>query len=223
VGTSNDGSYAWTAPNISQQNVSIRAQATDLVTVLDSDTSDAFSIGTNDTVDTDEDTDTSEDGDTSGTTDGEANLLPEGTFMRSTSWSTVYYIGADGTRRPFLDAQTFFTYADNFDGVIEVTDDYLANYMIGAPMLAKAGTVLVKVQSLNEVYAVVDMDGVLTLRWIMTEDLARSMYGTMWADYVIDVPVTAWPHFELGEDIDSAGDIETDLDSMRTRLQLSTM
>ncbi len=214
TGTTNDGSYIWTAPSISAQSVTIRAQATDLLTVLDTDTSDAFSIGTE--AEATEDTETPvEDVDT---TAGSTTLLPTGTYFRGESWSTVYYV--DGTtRRPFLDAQTFFTYADNFDAVIETSDDYLANFTIGTPMLPKAGTVLVKIQSVNNVY-VLGEDG--ELRWITSEALAVSMYGGVWADYVIDVPVTAWGHFTFGTDITSIADVAVDLTIIQTRNALNS-
>lgn len=212
--TANDGSYTWTAPSISAQSVTIRGQATDLLTILATDTSDAFSIGTEaageDTSTPAEDVDTSADSTT---------LLPTGTFMKGESWTTVYYV--DGTtRRPFLDSQTFFTYANNFDAVIDVADDYLANYTIGTPMLPKAGTVLVKVQSVNNVYALGE-DG--ELRWITSESVAQSLYGSNWADYVIDVPVTAWGHFTIGTSIDSENDISVDRDAMQTRTELNSM
>lgn len=212
-GTANDGSYVWTAPDISAQSITIRGQATDLLTVLDTDTSDAFSIGTE--VSNEDTTTPAEDVDTS---EGSTTLLPEGTFFKGESWDTVYYV--DGTtRRPFLDAQTFFTYADNFDAVIETSDDYLANYAIGTPMLPKAGTVLVKVVSVNNVYA---LEADNTLRWISSESLASSLYGSNWADYVIDVPVTAWGHFTIGEDVESVNDIEVDESMMETRDALNS-
>lgn len=213
TGTANDGAYTWTAPNISAQNVTIRAEGTDLVTVLATDDSDAFSIGTNDE-ETDASDDSSNDDNGSGTT-----LLPEGTFMKGASWSTVYYIDADGTRRPFLDSQTFYTYADNFDGVVDVSDDYLSNFTIGAPMLPMAGTVLVKIQSVNKVYALGENG---ELHWVTSESLATTLYGSNWADYVIDVPVTAWSHFTIGSDITSASDWSVESGLLQTRNELNS-
>lgn len=215
--TANDGSYTWTAPDISAQSVTIRGQATDLLTVLDTATSNAFSIGTEATTteDTSTTTTTTTTTDTSSTS---TTLLPTGTFMKGTSWTTVYYVEGT-TRRPFLDSQTFFTYADNFDSIIETSDDYLANYTIGAPMVAKAGSVLVKIQSVDKVYALTDDS---TLRWITSESLASSLYGSNWADYVIDVPVTAWGHFTIGDDITSVNDITVDRSMMETRTALNS-
>ncbi|MEK7632199.1 MAG: hypothetical protein AAB473_00215 [Patescibacteria group bacterium] len=212
--TANDGSYTWDAPSISAQSVTIRAQATDLLTVLATATSNAFSIGTE--VSGDDTSTPAEDVDTGATS---TSLLPTGTYMKGESWATVYYI--DGTtRRPFLDSQTFFTYASNFDAVIETSDDYLMNYTIGTPMVPKAGTVLVKIQSVNNVY-VLGEDG--ELRWITSESIAQGLYGSNWADYVIDVPVTAWGHFTIGDDITSENDISVDADTMQTRDELNSM
>ncbi len=216
AGIANDGAYTWVVPDISSESVTIRAQATDLVTTLATDVSDAFSVGVSATTEEDTEDETSEDIDTGAES---ITLLPEGAYFKGQSWSTVYYVGADGYRHPFLDAQTFFTYADNFNDVIEASDAYLSNYTIGAPMLPKAGTVLVKIQSVNNVYA---LEADNTLRWITSEELAISLYGSAWADYVIDVPVTAWGHFNHGEDVESASDIEVDTDSMQTRDALNS-
>lgn len=213
TGTANDGAYTWTAPSISAQSVTIRAQGTDLVTVLATDDSDAFSIGTNDD-ESNSSEDASDDNSGSNTT-----LLPEGTFMKGASWSTVYYIDADGTRRPFLDSQTFYTYADNFDGVVDVSDEYLSNFTIGTPMLPKAGTVLVKIQSVDKVYALGDNG---ELHWLSSESVAKALYGSNWADYVIDVPATAWSHFTIGADISSASDWTVDTSLLQTRSELNS-
>lgn len=216
-GTTNDSAYTWTAPNISAQNVTIRVQGTDLVTVLSTDDSDAFSIGTGD----DEAVDTGVPGEDPATEDEDEsnNLLPEGTFIKGASWSTVYYIDANGNRRPFLDSQTFYTYANSFDSVIDVEDSYLSNFTIGAPMLPMAGTVLVKIQSVDKVYALGE-DG--ELHWITSESVATSLYGSSWADYVIDVPVTAWSHFMVGSDISSTGDWTADASLLQTRAELNS-
>lgn len=213
TGTMNDGVYTWTAPDVTAQSITLRAQGTDLVTVLATDTSDAFSItGTEDSSDasSDESSDT-ENTDTSSTS---TTLLAEGTFMKGASWSTVYYVGANGTRRPFLDSQTFFTYADDFESVIETSDEYLANYMIGEPMMPKAGSVLIKVQSVNKVYV---LGAENELRWITSEDVAKELFGNAWADYVIDVPATAWARFTVGADITASNEVTVDRDSMETR------
>ena len=220
--TANDGSYTWTAPSMVEQNVTIRAQATDLVTTLDSDESDAFSIGTADDEtadDTSTDTSTGDSSNDGVETTPVEMLLPVGTLIKGASWSTVYYVDYANVRRPFLDTQTFYTYASSFDSVIDVEDSYLSNFTIGAPMVPMAGTVLVKIQSVNKVYAL-GAEG--ELHWITSESLASSLYGSNWADYVIDVPVTAWSHFTVGDDITSTSDWSVDTDLLQTRTELNS-
>lgn len=207
--TVNDSSYFWTAPDISEQNVMIKANGTDLLDILATDTSDAFSIGTGDVAVDEEEVVVDEE---------ETDLLADGSYMKGASWDTVYYVH-NGMRHPFLDSQTFFTYADDFSDVIEVADSELSNYTIGSPMLPKAGVVLVKVQSVNSVFA---LEADNTLRWITSEEAAESIYGSDWADYVIDVPVTAWGHFNHGEDIDNASDTDADETGMQTRDALNS-
>ena len=90
-------------------------------------------------------------------------------------------------------------------------------------MLPQAGTVLVKVESVNKVYVLDEVGGVSTLRWISSEDLAEELYGADWADYVIDVPVTAWSHFGIGDDVEDEGDGTVDRDALRTREALNAM
>jgi hypothetical protein len=207
----NDGSYVWTSPNFTAASVILKVEGTDLSTVLSTTSSGTFSIGIV----------SSEENDEAVEFDGEidGNGLVVGDYIKGESWSTVYFIDENSVRRPFLDSQTFFTYADDFSSVVTVADAVLAEYTVGTPMLPKEGIVLVKVQSLNSVYALV---GDNTLRWVTTEAVATALYGTNWADYVIDVPATAWGHFEIGENIVASTDITVDLHSMQTRSALNS-
>lgn len=210
----NDGAYTWTVPTMTASaEVMLKVEGTDMVTVVATDMSDAFTVtAVDEAVAEDPATD-----DELGT--GEiGHSYPAGTYIKGTSWSTVYYTDADGTRRPFLDSQTYFTYMPDFSNVVTVADEDLSEYMIGTPMLPKAGSVLIKVQSVNKVYALGE-NGML--RWITSESLAISIYGSAWADYVIDVPATAWSKFTVGEDIDAATDIEVDMNDMQTRAELN--
>ncbi len=213
-GAANTDRYAWTAPNINA-SVMVRVQASDLVNVLATATSGVFTIGT---------PPVSEDEASSADTadvapEDSAVQQPEEQFIKGVSWSTIYSIDSVGKRRPFLDEQTFFTYEDTFENVVEVADADLAAYPIGEPMLPKAGVVLAKVVSLNNVYA---LEADNTLRWIMSESLAANMYGSHWADYVIDVPVTAWGHFTVGDDVTTSADIVVDPSILETREELNS-
>jgi len=118
------------------------------------------------------------------------------------SYDTVYYLDSDLTRRPFMNAQIFFTWFDSFDEIKTVSDATLSVFALGEPMLPKSGVVLVKIQSDPKVYTVETFEGDISrilLRWIPSEETAISLYGSDWADYVIDLPPTIFTRFETGD------------------------
>lgn len=144
-----------------------------------------------------------------------------GEYVRSPSFSTVYFVTADFHRRPFFDTTTFFTYADSFDQVKTVTDATLTTLSLGSPMLPKPGVVLVKIQSDPQTYALGDAgpDGKPTLRPIPSETEAIRVFGPAWAEYVIDVPPTLWRWFTVGIPIGPEETLPTD--QMKKRVSLN--
>ncbi|MEK9157373.1 MAG: hypothetical protein AAB448_04600 [Patescibacteria group bacterium] len=212
--TLNDSSYTWTVPYVNSDVVLVKIVTTDLATELATDTSSEFSVwytvGTEPVVDEEvvEEVEIVDVG-----------TIVAGNYIKSESGSTIYYIDSSLMRRPFFDAQTYFTYQDDFDTVITVADDALAEFVMGAPMLPKAGVVLVKIQSVAKVYMVEeDAYGDMWLRWITSEDVAEEMFGAYWSSYVVDVDVTLFTRYEEGEDVDVAEDVDTDM--MKYRVDL---
>ncbi|MBT3230887.1 hypothetical protein HN358_03885, partial [Candidatus Uhrbacteria bacterium] len=110
----------------------------------------------------------------------------------------------------------FFTYADSYDEIMDVTDATLTELELGSNMLPNPGVVLVKVQSDAKTYAV---DSNYDLRWITSEEIAIELYGDDWADYIIDVEATFFASFGAGDDVDSSDDIT--LVDMKTREEVS--
>jgi hypothetical protein len=140
-----------------------------------------------------------------------------GDFIRSASFSTVYYVDADGMRHPFIDKQTYFTYSNTWSDVVWVTDAELSSHPLGAPMLPHAGVVLVKIMSANGVYAV---DSTGALRMIPSESMAAKLFGAKWADYVIDVEPTHFKRFSMGADVTASYSV--DLSAMKTRAYVNS-
>lgn len=215
----NDGTYSWLVPNISAQQVTVKVSGTDLVSVLASDSSDSeFSISPTAII-------AISTGNTgvspvTGLVE-DISVVAFGDYIKSSGYDTVYYVAyaADGStliRRPFNDSQTFFTYQDNFNNVVNVTDATLPTLTLGKPMMPKPGVVLVKIQSVNKVYAI-GTSG--ELRWVITEEPAGSIYGSNWADYVIDIPDTLYPYFTHGTDITT--DENIDVSGMKTRAEVN--
>lgn len=144
-----------------------------------------------------------------------------GDFIKAPSFATVYYVAEDGLRRPFIDTNSYFTWADSFASIKEVTDATLSTLTLSGVMLPHHGVVLVKIQSDARVYALAenpDDDFAPLLREIMSEEIAIDMYGANWADYVIDVEPTFFGRFEVGDSISEPEEVETSI--MKTRQQL---
>ena len=206
----NAGMYTWKVPDM-DGSILIKIEGTDLATVLTSDVSDAEAV-----IGTISDDEASSDNES---TDTGTSYLPVGSLIKGQSYSAVYYVSANGVRQPFLNSATYFTWFEDFDDVITVTDTELASYALGGPMLPKVGVVLVKIDSLNEVYAIT---GENTLRWIASEAVAVELYGANWSDYIIDLPITMWTKFTVGEEVRGAGDLVVDRATLRTRAWLAS-
>lgn len=230
----NNGKHSWTLPAVDTNDAYIKIEGTDLVEVLATDISSQFKISTGVVdeeddeevpVDEDEDEDM-EDGMGISPVTGELEAITEvavGDYIMSEYFDTVYYVDAGMVRRPFVDAQTYFTYEDSFNEVKMVTDATLPTLTLGSPMLPKAGVVLIKIQSDNHVYAVVnDGQGHMELRWISSEAIAKELYGADWADYVIDIPVTLFGKYMMGEEVTTADELEVNMMNMKTRLEVNS-
>ncbi len=204
----NDGSYTWTAPNISSNNVTLKITGTDLVTTLATNTGAAFTISSSASTPN------------SDTTVPVAPTLAAGSFVKSSANSAVYYITADGHRLPFINEQVYATYASDFSSVATLTDIDLSAYPLGAPVAPKPGTVLVKIQSTANTYAVTGTPEASVLRLITSEELAASLYGSNWADYVIDLPPTMWPHLTIGTQLANTSDLIVDRSTLLRRVDL---
>ncbi|MDA0207873.1 MAG: hypothetical protein O3B64_00490 [bacterium] len=215
----NDGSYQWTVPE-HEEVLSVKIELTDLATViaedtlgpftreeLDGDIGDPMTPGVGGLL-LDDDLEVTAPG--SGIfglspltgEEQEISIVEPGDYITSQSTFTVYYIDEEMKRHPLIDTQTFFTWNNSFDVVKVVTDATLPTLPMSTPMLPKPGTVLVKIHSVNDVYALLDSDNVFKpeLRALIDEDQAQRLYGEDWADYVIDLPPTLWKHFRISDE-----------------------
>jgi len=113
----------------------------------------------------------------------------------------VYYVGADGKRHAYPNGAVFFTWYANFDSVETVTSGALSAYQLGANVTYRPGARMVKFTTLDRVYAV-GSGG--TLRWVKTEDTARSLYGSDWNKKIDDIPDAFFANYTFGADVDAA-------------------
>lgn len=109
--------------------------------------------------------------------------------------SVVYYLDRDWLRHPFPNRHVYDSWYENFDTVKEISKEDMAQFRLGAPITYRPGTKLVKIPSIPKVYTV-EPGGIL--RWITSEDVAITMYGTDWADMVHDVQESFFLNYSEG-------------------------
>jgi parallel beta-helix repeat protein len=156
---------------------------------------------------------------TSPTTEEFVSQVSPGWYIRSENFNTVYLITEDGKRRPFLNAQALLTHA-NWDDIIWITDSTLTQLPLGDIMLPKAGTTLVKISSMNDVYVTELSDNRVVLRKLANESIAEQLFGSNWNDYVIDIPPTAFQEYDTGEPIVQRRDFKGALKNLLKREDL---
>ncbi|MBT3230885.1 hypothetical protein HN358_03875 [Candidatus Uhrbacteria bacterium] len=223
----NTENYTWTIPvDIAGSTLQFKIEGTDLAEITASfETESCVLSGADDDAEDVSTTDdsTSEAVAPSGTgispvtgEEEEITAVEPGDYITSPSFSTVYYVTESYERRAFISSAVFFTYADSYDEIVDVTDATLTALELEDNMLPNPGVVLVKVQSDAKTYAV---DSNYNLRWITSEEIAIELYGDNWADYIIDVEATFFASFGAGDDVDSSDDIT--LVDMKTREEVS--
>jgi len=120
------------------------------------------------------------------------------TLIKTFGFEAVYYCGADGKRYVFPNLNTYLTWYDDFNEVIEITPEQLAAIPLGGNVTYKPGTRMIKIQTDPKVYAV-DRGGVL--RWVTSDQIAQSMYGNKWAAQIDDLSDAFFINYRVGEPI----------------------
>lgn len=135
---------------------------------------------------------------------GTAAAASAGDLIKA-STPAVYYYAADGKRYVFPNEKTYFSWFKDFSSVKTISDADLANIMIGGNVTIRPGTKLVKITTDPKVYAVT-LGGVL--HWVQSEAVATALYGSNWAQRVVDVPDSFFVNYSVGSSI--ATDVHPD-------------
>jgi hypothetical protein len=131
--------------------------------------------------------------------------LSANSLIRGTSFSTVYYYGADGMRYTFPNEKTYMTWYSDFSNVVTISDAQLASIALGGNVVYRPGSYWVKIQSDPKVYAV-SADG--ALHWIESEAVASALYGgSGWNTFIHDVPDTFFADYTVGASLMSASSL----------------
>lgn len=126
-----------------------------------------------------------------------------GDLIRGTTYTSVYYLGADGLRYVFPNEKTYFTWYSDFRQVKRISDTALGEIQLAGNVTYRPGKKLVKINTDPRTYAV-EEGGVL--RWIETEAVAASLYGGDWNTKVDDIPDAFFANYDIGQPIDEASD-----------------
>ena len=121
-----------------------------------------------------------------------------GKLIKTSGSSTVYYCGADGKRYVFPSSGVYFSWYENFSGVITITAEELSSLPLGGNVTYRPGSRMVKIQTDPKTYAV-DVGGVL--RWVSSAEIAESMYGNNWNTQIDDISPAFFINYTLGEPI----------------------
>lgn len=125
-----------------------------------------------------------------------ADAATAGDLITCPDTQAVYYYSSDGSRWVFPNENTYFTWYSDFDTVVEITCDDLADLPIGELVTYQPGTRMVKIQSLPDTY-VIEPGGVL--RHIQSEAQAADLFGPDWNERIDDVSDAFWLSYTEGE------------------------
>lgn len=216
AGTDNDGSYTWNVPNTATGSALVKIVGRDAGgATLATDQSNAnFTITANSALPVAEaptgSGDVAAPSGSMSRADAEA-VLPNGIDVddlvrvaddgdATTDFdSTVYYVGLDAKRHPFVNSQVFFTWYENFDAVRVIDNAVLTQITLGSPVLTRPGTMMVKIQSDPRTFAVTPGD--YTIRWVPSEEVAVALFGSTWNQRIMDIEPTYWSRFTMGSDL----------------------
>lgn len=118
----------------------------------------------------------------------------------------VYYYGSDGKRHAFPNDKVYFTWYANFSTVQTVSSSFLSSIPLGSNVTYRPGAKLVKFQTDDRTYAVA-LGG--TLRWVTTEQVATSLYGSNWNTKIDDISDAYFTNYRFGAQIASTADYST--------------
>jgi len=115
-------------------------------------------------------------------------------LIKTNNSAAIYYLGVDGKRYVFPDEQTYFSWYRDFSEVEIISEEELSSHPLAANVTIRPGTKLIKIQTDPTVYAV-EPGG--TLKSIVSEENAASLWGADWATKVVDVPDSFFTNYTV--------------------------
>ncbi len=112
----------------------------------------------------------------------------------------VYFYASDSKRHAFPNEKVYFTWYTDFSQVQTISSALMASLPLGSNVTYRPGTRMVKFVSLPKVYAVSKNS---LLRWVTSEAVAISIYGSNWNQKIDDISDAFFTDYRFGMDINS--------------------
>lgn len=129
----------------------------------------------------------------------------EGSLIKTANNPAVYYYGDDGMRHAFPTERVFWSWYDDFDDVRTVSPSFMALLPIGKNVTFRPGSVLVRFETDNNVYAI---DKGARLRKYISAYITMLDYGTNWTSLFVTLPDVLRNNYGTGKEIDEAADYD---------------
>ncbi len=111
----------------------------------------------------------------------------------------IYFLSEDGKRHAFPNEKVYFTWYNNFNGIVEVSPSFMSSRTLGKNVTYHPGTKMVKFQTSPSVY-VVEKGGVL--RAIGSEQVAAELYGPAWNKQIDDISDAFFGNYTFGTKVE---------------------
>jgi len=146
---------------------------------------------------------------------GDLIKIPDDGNATTLNDTAVYYYATDGRRYVFPNENTYFTWYTDFSNVQVIPIDQMSLIPIGGNITYRPGTRMVKFQTDPKTYIII-RGGVL--RWIKSEDIARTWFGPAWNTFVDDVSEAFYVNYTFGVPVENALDVSLQIirDATRT-------
>ena len=131
--------------------------------------------------------------------------LPDDGNRATQEDSAVYFIGADGRRHAFPNDRVFFTWYTGFNGVRVIQASELASIPLGANATYRPGARMVKFTTDSRVYVVAPGRN---LRFISSEAMAASLYGSAWNRQIDDIADTFYTDYIFGTGLATSAEFD---------------
>jgi hypothetical protein len=129
--------------------------------------------------------------------------MEDNTLIKGSGPGVYWYVG--GNRYVFPSEKVYKSWFDNFDNIVQISDEALGEITIGGNVTYRPGVRMIKIQTDPKVYAV-GRGGVLY--WVANEEVAKGLYGGDWNKMIDDLADAYFVNYEMGSAIENLAQVD---------------